>query len=208
MTTSIDKYDVQPLFATPYFRADMSSAITQEQVSFIKNLKMVDNQQNLISEDLYIFNHPELKQIADAVQAALDVYAKEVMGLNAQLYVTQSWSLVNAPGVGMHGHSHSNSVVSGSLYYAEMPEPSSRMIFDRYNGYRRLELNPAKDKQNIFNTPMNVIVPRSHEILLFPSELTHQVEPNMSQKVRHSVAFNCFIKGELGDFRDVSRLML
>ena len=37
MTMSIEKYDVQPLFATPYFRADMHSAITPEQVSFIKN---------------------------------------------------------------------------------------------------------------------------------------------------------------------------
>jgi uncharacterized protein (TIGR02466 family) len=170
---------------------------------------MVENQQNLISEDLYIFRHPELKLIADGVQAALDIYAKEVMGLTtASLYVTQSWSLANKPGIGMHGHSHSNSIVSGSLYFAELPEPPSRMVFDRYNSYRRLELTPAKEKQNIFNTPMNVVVPKTHEILLFPSELTHQVEPNLSNQVRHSIAFNCFIKGELGDYRDVSSLNL
>lgn len=207
MTSGI-QYEIQPLFATPYFRASIKDAITPEQVAYVKNLKMVDNQENLISEDLYIFNHPELKQMADAVQTTLDIYASEVLGINASLYVTQSWSLVNKPGVGMHGHSHSNSLVSGSLYYAELPEPSSRMIFDRYNSYRRLELTPGKEKQNLFNTPMNVVVPKTHDVLLFPSELTHQVEPNTTQLVRHSIAFNCFIKGDLGDYRDVSRLVL
>lgn len=111
MVTSSRSYDVQPLFAEPCFRTKIGQAISEEQVRFIQSFKMVKNQINLISENLYIFEEPELASIKEAVQEALDVCAREVMGITQRLYVTQSWALTNPPGVGMHGHSHSNSVV-------------------------------------------------------------------------------------------------
>ena len=201
-------YDIQPLFAEPYFRADISHAISDSQINFIKNLEMIQNKTNLISEKLYIFEEPELKSIKEAVQQALDAYAKNVMGISQRLYVTQSWSLVNPPNVGMHGHTHSNSVVSGSLYYCDMPEPVARMIFDRYKTYRQLELNPDEDKQNLYNTPMNIITPKKGEVILFSSDLQHFVETNTSTEPRYSIAFNTFVKGTLGSYRDVSELTL
>lgn len=205
---AIANYEVQALFAEPVFRADVSHAITPDQVEFIKNVKMVKNQVNLISENLYLFKEPELQSIADAVQEVLDIYAREVMGIPQQLYVTQSWSLLNEPDVGMHGHSHSNSLISGSLYYTDLPEPVAKMVFDRHKSYQQLELIPDQDKTNIYNAPMNVITPRKGELLLFPSGLQHFVEPNSSPLPRHSIAFNTFIKGKLGDYRDVSELTL
>lgn len=201
-------YEVQPLFAIPYFRMNLAKAITPEQVQFIKNLKMVPNQTNLISENLAIFDEPELKSLSVAVQNALDIYAKEVMGIEQKLYVTQSWSLINEPGQGMHSHSHSNSIVSGSLYYTDMPEPSAKMVFDKYTTYRRIVLDPVQEKRNIFNTPVNVLVPKTHDLLLFSSDLNHLVETNESQHRRYSIAFNTFVKGTIGDFRDVSQLSL
>ena len=205
---AIANYEIQALFAEPIFRADVSHAISPEQVEFIKNVKMVKNQVNLISENLYLFNEPELKSIAEAVQEVLDIYAREVMGVPQRLYVTQSWSLLNEPDVGMHGHSHSNSLISGSLYYTDLPEPVAKMVFDRHKSYQQLELRPDQEKTNIYNAPMNVITPKKGEILLFPSGLQHFVEPNSSPLPRHSIAFNTFIKGKLGDYRDVSELTL
>ena len=203
-------YEVQPLFAEPFFRGDLGHAISEEQIEFIKNLDMVQNQRNLISENLYIFEEPELKSIKDAVQEALDLFASEVMGLasDQRLYVTQSWSLINHTDVGMHGHSHSNSLVSGSLYYTDLPAPASNMIFDRHRGYQQLELVPERDKQNIFNTPMNVVTPQRNDLFLFSSGLQHFVEVNTANEPRYSIAFNTFIRGRLGNFRDVSELKL
>jgi len=197
---------VQPLFSVPLFRADVSDAITSDQVEFIKNLPMVTNQTNLISENLYIFDLPELKSIKDAIQDALNSYSSQVMGISQKLAVTQSWSLTNPPGVGMHGHSHSNSLVSGSLYFAPLPEPQARMIFQRHNGYRQIELNPEQNKANIFNTNMNVVEPKTGQVVMFPSNLTHMVEPNNSNEPRHAIAFNSFVRGKIGSFRDVSEL--
>lgn len=205
---AISNYEVNPLFAEPYFRANIADAISPEQIEFIKNLKMVQNQSNLISENLYIFEEPELKSISDAVQDALDIFAQDVMGIEHKIYVTQSWSLVNRPNVGMHGHSHSNSVVSGSLYFCELPEPIAGMLFDRHRTYQQLDLNPSPERRNLFNTPMNLVQPKTGDLILFSSSLQHIVEVNRATEPRYSIAFNTFVKGKLGNYRDVSELEL
>lgn len=205
---TIENYSVQALFATPYFKANLSHAISPEHIRFIKNLNMIRNRDNMISENLYIFEEPELKELKDAVQEALNIYTSEVMGISQQLYVTQSWGLINHPGVGMHAHSHSNSIISGSLYYCELPDPPAKIVFDKRTSYQQLEFNPLQEKQNLFNTPVNVLTPVASEMLLFPSDLNHQIEANASNLPRYVVAFNTFLKGKIGNYRDVSELTL
>jgi hypothetical protein len=204
----IGEYEIKALFAEPVFRVSIADAITSRQVDYIKNLKMVENETNLISENAYIFNEPELAPIAKAVQEVLDFYAKEVMGIPQKLYVTQSWSLLNPPKVGMHAHAHSNSVISGSIYFCELPDPPSRMVFYRHKSHRQIDLQPTAGPQNIFNAHSNSITPQQGEILLFSSELTHMVEPNASGNPRHSIAFNTFVRGRLGGYRNISELHL
>ena len=196
------------MFVEPYFRANIAGTITPQQIAFIKSLKMVNNPENQISENLYIFEEPELKSIKDTVQEVLDIYAREVLCIPQKIYVTQSWSLVCMPNAGMHGHSHSNSILSGSLYYCELPDPPSSMVFTRYTNYQQIELPPEPGKRNIYNSPINRVTPRQDDILLFSSRLTHLVEQNKSGQPRHSIAFNTFVKGQLGDYRAVTELKL
>jgi len=196
------------MFVEPYFRANIAGTITPQQIAFIKNLKMVNNPENMISENLYIFEEPELKSIKDTVQEVLDIYARDVLCIPQRIYVTQSWSLVCMPNAGMHGHSHSNSILSGSLYYCELPDPPSSMVFTRHTTYQQIELPPEPSKRNIYNSPINRITPRQDDILLFSSRLTHLVEQNKSGQPRHSIAFNTFVKGQLGDYRAVTELKL
>ena len=201
-------FAIEPLFAEPYLRANIGHAISDEQRRYIMDLKMVRNQTNLISENLYIFEEPELASIKEAVHEVLGIYARDVLGITQTIYVTQSWSLINEPNVGMHGHSHSNSFVSGSLYYTRLPDPPSNMIFDRHRSYQQLELTPDFDKRSIYNTPVNVVTPRENEVILFSSSLQHFVETNRSSEPRYSIAFNTFVKGKFGNYRDVSELTL
>ncbi|WP_284125834.1 TIGR02466 family protein [Parerythrobacter aestuarii] len=201
-------FDVKPLFAEPYFVTNIADAISPKQVKFIQSLKMNTNQVNQISDELYLFAKPEMKSIAKAVQECLDTYASEVMGIPQKLEVTQSWALMNPPGVGMHGHTHSNSMISGSLYYTDMPDPPGNMIFERHNTYRQIELGIDGRKQNIYNAPRNAVVPKMGDLVLFSSSLQHYVETNNSNQNRYSIAFNTFVRGTIGSFRDVSELKL
>ncbi len=205
---TVVSHEVHPLFVEPYFRANIAGSISPQQIEFIKNLKMVNNVENFISENLYIFEEPELRSIKDAVQEVLDIYASEVLCIPQKLYVTQSWSLSNNSSVSMHAHSHSNSVLSGSLYYCELPSPPSGMVFTRHISYQQIDLPPEAAKRNIYNTPINRLIPKQNDVILFSSRLTHMVEANASGQPRHAIAFNTFVKGKLGNYRDVSELVL
>lgn len=208
LTMAKRNYEVAALFAEPYLTVDIGHAISDGQIRFIKNLKMVRNQINLISENLYIFELPELESIKAAVHEALDFFAREVLGISQKLYVTQSWSLVNHPNIGMHGHSHSNSIISGSLYYCDLPSPVARMFFEKHRTYQQIQLDPEQDKKNIYNTPENIITPQKNQLILFSSGLQHFVESNISSEPRYAIAFNTFVKGKLGGYRNVSELRL
>jgi uncharacterized protein (TIGR02466 family) len=205
---TVVSHEVHPMFAEPYFRANIAGSVTPEQIAFIKGLKMVGNMENLISENLYIFEEPALKSIRDAIQEVLDIYARDVLCIPQHLYVTQSWSLINNPGVGMHGHSHSNSILSGSLYYCEIPQPPAGMVFTRHVTYQQIDLAPDRDRRNVYNSPITRVLPKQDDVILFSSRLTHMVEPNTSEQPRHAIAFNTFVKGKLGQYRDVSELTL
>jgi hypothetical protein len=82
------------------------------------------------------------------------------------------------------------------------------MVFTRHVSYQQIDLAPEAGKRNIYNSPINRITPKQNEIFLFSSRLTHMVEPNTSNASRHSIAFNTFVKGKLGNYRDVSELIL
>jgi ectoine hydroxylase-related dioxygenase (phytanoyl-CoA dioxygenase family) len=82
------------------------------------------------------------------------------------------------------------------------------MVFTRHTHYQQIELPPDPAKRNIYNSPINRITPRQDDILLFSSRLTHLVEQNKSSQPRHSIAFNTFVKGQLGDYRAVTELKL
>ena len=47
-----------------------------------------------------------------------------------------------------------------------------------------------------------------NEIFLFPSDISHSVSRNDSQHPRRSIAFNCFIRGELGGYDTSNQLFL
>jgi hypothetical protein len=201
-------HEVHPLFAEPYFRANITGAINEQHAAFIQTLPMVPHQGNLISDNLYLFETPELKSVGDAVQEALDIYAREVLCIPQRFYVTQSWAQTQNPGIGMHGLSHSNSVLAGVIYYGEMLAPPPSIVFSRYDTYQQIELAPDSDKRNAFNVLTTRIAPAANEVILFSSRLTHMVDPNATGQPRRSLAFNTFVKGTLGNYRGVSELVL
>ena len=82
------------------------------------------------------------------------------------------------------------------------------MVFTRHTNYQQIELPPDPGRRNIYNSPINRLTPKPNEIILFSSSLTHMVEQNTSSQPRHSIAFNTFVKGKLGNYRAVTELML
>jgi hypothetical protein len=193
-------YTITPMFPKALMSADLTGVIGQEQIDFLSTLPMKQNIHNNISIDKYVLEYPVMSELKKAIDVCLEHYCREVMGLKKgqDLYITQSWTLINEPGITMHEHAHPNSIVSGSFYYDDIPTPTPNMVFLRANGYDAHRFNVDDDKINQYNTPFIEIEPSKNSLFLFSSNLYHNVQKNTTDKPRKAMAFNTYIKGTFG----------
>jgi hypothetical protein len=89
-------------------------------------------------------------------------------------------------------HNHAECNISG-VYYVKTPENSGRIVFQ--NG----DLTKMNSKNQFYFDDANFysryFVPvKQYDLILFPSETFHYVEPNRSNNERISVAFNLILK--------------
>ena len=65
-----------------------------------------------------------------------------------------------------------------------------------------------KTENNEWNSDSVNFISQAHKLFLFPSSLLHSVDTNQSNIERISIAFNTFVKGDLGKAGDYTRLVL
>lgn len=171
--------------------------LSTEEYNYLDNLEMTDNQHNHVSIDTYVLE--KLTDLKKDLQTIVDTYVDEVFNLpkNAQIYITQSWTNHTNQGQKHHKHFHWNSLVSG-VFYIDV-EPMRDAIEFWNNTQPFFDFN--KDGSCWFPAEPN-------GVFLFPSYLEHSVRTIESGKTRKSLAFNTFVKGELGSINHLTHLKL
>ena len=169
---------------------------------------MYKNTGNSSSNNSDIFNG-KLKKIKQFCEEQLNIYVKKVINPKEELdfYITQSWLNISKPGEFHHNHSHSNSIISGVFYIST--EESDNITFIDPN-YRIKELISFEEKEyNPFNSTTWFFPSITNELLLFPSWLSHKVDVNEKASTnRISISFNTFVRGTLGNRKDLNELIL
>ena len=94
-----------------------------------------------------------------------------------------------------HEHSHPNSYISG-VYYINTNKEIDNITFLKPNWYATIV--PSIVKYNTFNSSSWTLDVETQDIILFPSFLSHKVGTKKENNKRISLAFNVFLKGELG----------
>jgi uncharacterized protein (TIGR02466 family) len=198
--------NIYNLFPIPLAEFSIDRNITSTEKSFILNLKKEKNVYNQTSISKDILNFPELKNIRDYCIKNLEYFFLQVWSPYnpLSLYITQSWVNYTDPGESHHMHAHSNSFVSG-VFYIEADYDHDRIYFDR-TCYRQFYI--PTENNNQWNSNDWWLSVKSGDLLLFPSGLSHYVNPNKTSKTRISISFNTFFKGHLGRSEDMSELIL
>jgi uncharacterized protein (TIGR02466 family) len=186
-------YSVLAAFPTAVYISNVN--ITEQELNFINehaagSEKLVYN--NYMSTETYLLDAIELTSLKEQITKHLNVYIRDVVGYDIDLYLTQSWSNYNPKGSSHHTHKHRNSIVSGAIYLTEDPSPFVLMKPEDDM------LVPDVSKSNQYNSPVEVIDVKKNNILLFPSHIRHGVSQNTSELTRVSVGFNSFYRGILG----------
>jgi len=188
--------EVHGLFPTPLFKTKLNRGFTEKEMNFIlenENKVQINNYNTKVSANKNILNSEEFNDLKNEINNALNNYKNIVLNTDNQLelYITQSWISYMKDNYFHNQHNHLNSFVSGVLY---IQAKDNIMFLTDKNNFFELKVKQFNDfNSQSFN--MNV---ETGDLILFPSHLIHLVPHKINKNKRISLAFNTFIKGEIG----------
>jgi len=199
---------INGIFPTPIYISKLDRELTPLELKFVdKNKKdFYKNDGNITSNNNYILNEKTFNNIKKELDLRVQDYFDKVISPanNITPYITQSWLNYTETNQYHHKHQHPNSLVSG-VFYINCDEKFDKIKFfnDKYQ-----TIKPEIKNWNIWNSETWWFSVKTGDVILFPSSLTHMVETKQGDNTRISLAFNVFIKGTIGDNKQLTELVL
>jgi uncharacterized protein (TIGR02466 family) len=200
--------NINGIFPTPIYISKLNRELTPLELKFVdKNKKdFYKNDGNITSNNNYILNEKPFANIKKELDLRVQDYFDKVISPanNITPYITQSWLNYTETNQYHHKHAHPNSLVSGVFYINCHEEHDKIKFFNDIYKTIRLEV---KD-WNMWNSESWWFSVKTRDVILFPSSLTHMVETKQGDNTRISLAFNVFIKGTVGNNKNLTELIL
>ena len=200
---------INGIFPTPIYISKLDRELTNKELSFIDKTKsdVYKNDGNTTSNDNYILNHKAFKDLKTDLDLKVQDYFDKVISATESItpYITQSWLNYTETYQYHHRHEHPNSLVSG-VFYINCDEKFDKIKFYKKDIYSIIK--PEVKDYNIWNSETWWFPVKTGDVILFPSSLTHMVETKEGDNTRISLAFNVFIKGTVGNNKNLTELTL
>jgi uncharacterized protein (TIGR02466 family) len=199
---------INGIFPTPIYISKLDKKLTSLELKFVdKNKKyFYKNDGNITSNNNYILNEKPFANIKKELDLRVQDYFDKVISPANKIkpYITQSWLNYTETNEYHHKHAHTNSLVSGVFYINCQEEHDKIKFFNDIYKTIRLEV---KD-WNLYNSETWWFSVKTGDVILFPSSLTHMVETKQGDNTRISLAFNVFIKGTVGNNKNLTELII
>lgn len=191
-------FEISGVFPVPIFHTELDREFTKKELNFCKNQinDANDNIGNNTSKNNYLLEEKELKDIKDFIEKNIKVYMDNIVcpADDTQVYITQSWINYNGQNQFHHEHAHPNSYISGVLYIKADETIDSINFKNRQYSF----IEPLIKNHNIWNSKDWWYPVKSKKLIIFPSSVTHNVFQKNDSNIRISLAFNTFVKGNIG----------
>ena len=199
---------INGIFPTPIYMSKLDRKLTPLELKFVdKNKKdFYKNDGNITSNNNYILNEKPFLNIKKELDLRVKDYFKKVISSTDAVtpYITQSWLNYTETNQFHHKHAHPNSLVSGVFYINCHKELDKIKFFN--DTYKTIK--PEIKTWNLYNSESWWFTVKTGDIIMFPSSLTHMVENKEGTNTRISLAFNVFIKGTIGNNKNLTELIV
>ena len=199
---------INGIFPTPVYISKLDRTLTPLELKFVDKSKkdFYKNEGNITTKNNYILNEKPFANIKKELDLRVQDYFDKVISPSNNItpYITQSWLNYTETNQYHHKHAHPNSLVSG-VFYINCDEEHDKIKFfnDTYK-----TIKPEVKDYNIWNSESWWFSVKTGDVILFPSSLTHMVETKQGDNTRISLAFNVFIKGTVGNNKNLTELIL
>lgn len=199
-------FSVMPIFPIAIGKDIFSTGLNNKQKNFLLNLEKAKNQGNLTSKDRYLNKHKILQNLTNFCLSSLNHYFKELYQpkYNVNLRITQMWANYSQKNQWHHAHEHPNSFIS-AVFYVNCTDNIDNITFFK-KGYEQLQV--YTENFNQYNSLDWVIPVEENLLIMFPSSLSHKVEPVQVDKTRISISMNTFPVGILGNDSNCTECIL
>jgi len=211
MNNQSSAHTIHTAFPTPVYIVKRDLELSPKDDKDIEDIikgGLRSNSGNSTSSNSYIFDD-KLKKIKQFCEQQIAIYVKEVINPKEDLdfYITQSWLNITKPGGSHHSHFHQNSIISGVFYIST--EEDDKITFSDPNAKIKKIIHSTIKEYNLWNSTTWFFSVNNNELVLFPSWLNHEVEPNKKATTdRISLSFNTFVRGTLGNQKELTELIL
>jgi len=199
---------IKGIFPTPVYLSKLDRSLTTLELKFVDKSKkdFYKNNGNITSNNNYILNDKPFDNIKKELDLRVQDYFDKVISPanNITPYITQSWLNYTETNQYHHKHEHPNSLVSG-VFYINCDDKFDKIKFFKED-YKTIK--PEVKDWNLYNSESWWFSVKTGDIIMFPSSLTHMVETKQGTNIRISLAFNVFIKGTIGNNKNITELFL
>ena len=190
---------LEPLFAHPVYFVFDEYTVTKDELDYVLSTK--DKDVNLSKDKKILVNLSDLRKW---IESKINIYCSDILKLkDTEPYITQSWINFQNTGKDLHWHNHPNSFISGVFYFQD---GQSSIVFRNFQ--KIFNLVPRFQEGNVFNSDTISYTTKKNSLILFPSSLWHKTNINNQKETRISLAFNTWLKGDLGNEDDLNELSL
>ena len=205
MENNKDSYTVLPLFSKPLYVSNCEPDDDLKIVlyKFIKNSNLkwtLDLKKNLLTNcrtlNLHVLEELELKPLKKMILERFNFFKNNVLKYTENEFkLTTSWITSTKKHFYSEYHNHSHSMYTGVLYFNQSPDQGGTSLIN----FEKQTFKPSVSEKNLYNSTEWIIDPKPWQIIFFPSEVYHKVMQNNNKKVRHTLAFNFYPIGYLGE---------
>lgn len=203
MEYTVDSIFSIPIFITNIGKIDDSVIDFIDQFDFNYNYEknedvVIERGSRFVSNTENLLFYKELQHLKNQINKACSLFMYKELDytFETDFKISNSWAVKIPQGNCAGIHFHSNSLYSG-VVYLRVTEEDSITFFRNLNNeifnehpilLYHLETN--KTNNNKFNSDNWTFFPNEGDVFLFPSNVPHRVNENVSPSLRYSLAFN------------------
>ena len=189
---------IEPIFPQAVIGLNKIEIDPNKVLKYLESIEFKKTNPSILEEaDTYMSkNHNVLESVSylkNEIYNNIKNYLNNIMKLKMDFQFTTSWATKTLPNGCSQKHLHSNSFLSG-VYYPIGDKNFSIKFYKKSSFWNieKLEVNNLNADWYVINIVENGI------LILFPSDLEHSIEKNLSNQTRYSIAFNILPLGEIG----------
>jgi len=202
------KSTINSIFPTPVYQSKLDRKLTALELKFVEESKKNshNNAGNISSNNDYILNEKPFINIKKELNERVKDYFNKVLSTTDSVtpYITQSWLNYTETNQYHHKHFHPNSLVSG-IFYINCHKTLDKIKFFKED-YKIIK--PEVKDWNLYNSESWWFTVKTRDLIMFPSSMMHMVENKEGANTRISLAFNVFIKGTIGNNKNLTELTI